>query len=77
VNGQPLWIVVALVSGILFLGYAKVGSRGDQPAPSAWPLPHGKHAAPPGPTAPAGPARERVPAGARSGSGPSRPWWEH
>lgn len=27
VNGGPLWIVVALVSGILFLGYAKVGSR--------------------------------------------------
>jgi RsiW-degrading membrane proteinase PrsW (M82 family) len=29
VNGHPLWIVVTLVSGILFLGYAKVGSRGD------------------------------------------------
>jgi RsiW-degrading membrane proteinase PrsW (M82 family) len=29
VNGHPLWIVVALVSGILFLGYAKIGSRGD------------------------------------------------
>ena len=27
VNGHPLWILVALVSGILFLGYAKVGSR--------------------------------------------------
>jgi RsiW-degrading membrane proteinase PrsW (M82 family) len=29
VNGHPLWIVVALVSGTLFLGYAKIGSRGD------------------------------------------------
>ena len=29
VNGHPLWIVVVIVSGILFLGYAKVGSRGD------------------------------------------------
>jgi RsiW-degrading membrane proteinase PrsW (M82 family) len=29
VNGHPMWIVVALVSGILFLGYAKIGSRGD------------------------------------------------
>jgi len=29
VNGHPLWIVVTAVSGILFLGYAKVGSRGD------------------------------------------------
>jgi RsiW-degrading membrane proteinase PrsW (M82 family) len=29
VNGQPVWILVTLISGILFLGYAKVGSRGD------------------------------------------------
>jgi RsiW-degrading membrane proteinase PrsW (M82 family) len=27
VNGHPLWIVVTAISGILFLGYAKVGSR--------------------------------------------------
>src|SRR3984885_9659737 len=32
VNGHWLWIVVPLVSGVLFLGYAKVGSRGDRPA---------------------------------------------
>jgi len=30
VNGHPAWILVTFVSGILFLGYAKVGSRGDQ-----------------------------------------------
>jgi len=29
VNGHPLWIIVNLVSGVLFLGYAKVGSRSD------------------------------------------------
>jgi hypothetical protein len=29
VNGHPVWILVVLVSGILFLGYAKVGSRSD------------------------------------------------
>jgi RsiW-degrading membrane proteinase PrsW (M82 family) len=29
VNGHPMWIVVVLVSGVLFLGYAKIGSRGD------------------------------------------------
>jgi RsiW-degrading membrane proteinase PrsW (M82 family) len=29
VNGHPLWIVVNLISGVLFLGYAKVGSRAD------------------------------------------------
>ena len=27
VNGHWLWIVVTIVSGILFLGYATVGSR--------------------------------------------------
>jgi hypothetical protein len=37
VNGHWLWIVVVLVSGVLFLGYAKVGSRGDQPGPAAHP----------------------------------------
>jgi RsiW-degrading membrane proteinase PrsW (M82 family) len=37
VNGHLLWIVVTLVSGILFLGYAKVGSRGDLAAPRAGP----------------------------------------
>jgi hypothetical protein len=29
VNGHWSWILVVAVSGILFLGYAKVGSRGD------------------------------------------------
>jgi hypothetical protein len=37
VNGHPLWILVVLVSGILFLGYAKVGSRGDLEVPEGWP----------------------------------------
>jgi len=36
INGQPAWILVALVSGILFLGYAKVGSRGDPHVPEGW-----------------------------------------
>ena len=34
VNGHWLWIVVVLVSGVLFLGYEKVGARGDRPAPT-------------------------------------------
>ena len=67
VNGHPAWILVDLVSGILFLGYAKVGSRsalhlfdGGSPPPE-----------PPGPaTVP--PAPRPVPAGRRG-----RPWWEH
>jgi RsiW-degrading membrane proteinase PrsW (M82 family) len=36
INGQPVWILVSLVSGILFLGYAKVGSRGDTHVPEGW-----------------------------------------
>src|SRR6202047_4786558 len=34
VNGHWLWIAVTLVSGVLFLGYAKAGSRGDRPVPA-------------------------------------------
>jgi RsiW-degrading membrane proteinase PrsW (M82 family) len=86
VNGRPVWILVTLVSGILFLGYAKVGSRPPlhlfdggppQPAPR-----HATPAAPSGQAArtaaasPAAPGRpgepEPVPAGRRV-----RPWWEH
>ena len=83
VNGHLLWIVVALVSGILFLGYAKVGSRGDLLVSDAWPpafrpagpvAPAG-HAAAAGHAAPAGHAPV-APAG-RSGRGSARPWWEH
>ena len=75
VNGHPLWIVVDLVSGVLFLGYAKVGSRGDRPAPDGAAPALGRHAAPAARTS-ATPAGQPVP-GAVSGSGPARPWWEH
>jgi RsiW-degrading membrane proteinase PrsW (M82 family) len=83
VNGHPLWILVVLVSGILFLGYAKVGSRGDLHVSDGWPpafRPHGAPAAEHGgtpiehpPLTPAGPPA----AGARHASKPVRPWWEH
>src|SRR6201996_3108677 len=49
VNGHWLWIVVTVVSGVLFLGYAKVGSRGDRPAPVS-------QTEPAGPAAPLEPA---------------------
>jgi len=62
VNGHPLWILVTLVSGILFLGYAKVGSRADPAAELGSPV-SGRHAQP-----------ARPPAGAGAGT---RPWWEH
>jgi RsiW-degrading membrane proteinase PrsW (M82 family) len=73
VNGHPLWIVVDLVSGILFLGYAKVGSRGDRQAPESVPPAFLPHAAPAGhaPGVPHG--HETAP----SGGGPARPWWYH
>src|ERR1700742_1573906 len=51
VNGHWLWIVVTLVSGILFLGYAKVGSRADPEATETWPLAFGRHGPPARPAA--------------------------
>jgi RsiW-degrading membrane proteinase PrsW (M82 family) len=93
INGHWAWILVTAVSGILFLGYAKVGSRHDLRLGEAdlpeFLLPHaaqaGQHAAtrqPPriasGTTA--GPRDERpdVPAPREpAGSRRGRPWWEH
>jgi RsiW-degrading membrane proteinase PrsW (M82 family) len=82
VNGHPAWILVVLVSGILFLGYAKVGSRGDLHVPEGWSA-FGAHPAPdakptgthggrplPTPTGSSGPGAP--PAGRKA-----RPWWEH
>ena len=91
VNGHPLWIVVVLVSGILFLGYAKIGSRGDlhleAGSLSAHPL-HGapaRHAVASAAGQPDEPTDGRPPpatAGRPAGAGASarrygRPWWEH
>ena len=64
VNGHPLWILVVVISGILFLGYAKAGSRGDQQTTS------------PAERLLATPAERRTP-GVLTGSGAGRPWWEH
>ena len=84
-NGHVAWILVTLVSGILFLGYAKVGSRQDlrrgQPDLPEFMLPHPAHPAQPAQShqprhaAPAPPHAQAPPepAGSRRG----RPWWEH
>jgi RsiW-degrading membrane proteinase PrsW (M82 family) len=90
INGHFAWILVTLVSGILFLGYAKVGSRqdlrrGESDLPEFL-LPHQ-------PTQPAQPAQRaqprhaaapaphaqvpREPAREPAGSRRGRPWWEH
>ena len=47
VNGHWLWIVVTIVSGVLFLGYAKVGSRSDLEVPDPRPPASGRHGLPP------------------------------
>jgi RsiW-degrading membrane proteinase PrsW (M82 family) len=53
VNGHVTWILVVLVSGILFLGYAKVGAREDLPhltgETPAFLRPPGAHERPPAP----------------------------
>lgn len=90
VNGHPVWILVTIVSGVLFLGYAKVGSRGDPNAPDGTLPPLWLHGSParhaPGqqgslagqPGAP--PASRPLPPprepvpGALPGR---RPWWDH
>jgi RsiW-degrading membrane proteinase PrsW (M82 family) len=76
VNGHVVWILVTLVSGVLFLGYAKVGSRAeDGGLPATEPPPfletaaaHARHAQvrPVAPTAPRTGSDER----------PRQPWWE-
>ena len=64
VNGQWLWIAVTIVGGILFLGYAKVGSRSDLEVPGPWPPASRRHGPP-----------ERPPAAVAGAT--TRPWWEH
>jgi RsiW-degrading membrane proteinase PrsW (M82 family) len=76
VNGHIVWILVTLVSGVLFLGYAKVGSRAEGGGlPATEPPPfldtraaHARHASG-RPDAPAAPVTGRVERRAL-------PWWE-
>ena len=80
VNGQPLWIVVVAVSGILFLGFAKAGSGGTaqstgQSTGDALP-PAFRLRGAPARHAPVSPGGHPKP-GAMSGGRSSRPWWEH
>ncbi|MGP7998316.1 MAG: PrsW family glutamic-type intramembrane protease [Streptosporangiaceae bacterium] len=71
VNGRPVWILVVIVSGVLFLGYARVGSRHDQQFSAALPPAFRLRQA-----EPAAPLAHR-PVSAPAGSSQARPWWEH
>jgi RsiW-degrading membrane proteinase PrsW (M82 family) len=68
VSGRPVWILVVIVSGILFLGYARVGARQDQQFDQALPPALRPHHTPPA-------AGQREPA--LTGARHRRPWWEH
>jgi RsiW-degrading membrane proteinase PrsW (M82 family) len=85
INAHPAWVLITLISVLLFLGYARAGAvlpherfafgeaPGQQPAPGQVPAPG--QMAPPGQTPPApwpGPA----PAGAHGGPAPREAWWQ-
>ena len=68
VNGRPVWILVVIVSGILFLGYARVGARQDQQFDQALPPAlRPRHEA----------AAADQPEPALTGARHARPWWQH
>jgi RsiW-degrading membrane proteinase PrsW (M82 family) len=91
VNGHPVWILVTVVSGILFLGYAKVGSRGEPQVTDAWPPAFRLHPTPidhapdsaggqlTGTSSGYPPATQGGQAGpgATPAPGRARPWWLH
>jgi RsiW-degrading membrane proteinase PrsW (M82 family) len=75
VNGRPVWILVEVASGILLLGYAKVGSRGAlHAADSAVP----PFLLPPGVLPGSADVRPTVrPPDEPGAHRARRPWWEH
>jgi RsiW-degrading membrane proteinase PrsW (M82 family) len=90
INSHPAWVVVTLISVLLFLGYARAGAwlppeTLDAPADPAPPLPwaaHPDHDGRPGHAGPAGSADSRPPTVPRSAAPPLRPaareeWWQH
>jgi RsiW-degrading membrane proteinase PrsW (M82 family) len=88
VNGQPVWILVVVISAILFLGYAKVGSRSDLQVSDSRLSPFGLHGAPARHAAeqtggtralqpPAPTAGQPTPAAPAAPGRRGRPWWEH
>ena len=90
VNGHPVWILVVIISAVVFLGYARVGARTDHQFTSALPPVFRAHqeSAPEAPEpvssepapAPADlgptPPRQRQPVGAVPSHRAPRPWWQ-
>jgi RsiW-degrading membrane proteinase PrsW (M82 family) len=90
VNGHPVWIFVVIISGVVFLGYARVGARTDHQFTEALPpIFTGRHAPAAQQPAPAGeePARtpadlglippgQRQPEGALHAHRAAKPWWQ-
>jgi hypothetical protein len=79
VNGHPVWILVVLVSGILFLGYAQVGSRGELHISEGGPLVASTGALTAGTSGEDQPPEiaARPGPGEQPRSRRGRPWWEH
>lgn len=89
VNGHPVWILVVIASGVLFLGYARVGAKNDQQFVASLPpvfrfggAPAGQVPSPraQGATSPAGsslpaPAAQ-LPASTALSSRTGQPWWQ-
>ncbi len=89
VNGRPAWIVIIVASGVVFLGYARVGARTDQQFTQATPHALRAHRTLAGqaPTPAGEPARtpaqlgqitpaQREPAGNLPVTEVSKPWWQ-
>jgi RsiW-degrading membrane proteinase PrsW (M82 family) len=90
VNGHPVWILIVIVSGVVFLGYARVGARTDHQFTEALPpfftahrLPAAHPAEPDGGEPARTPAELGVltPAHRRPATGAhrdprSKPWWQ-
>jgi RsiW-degrading membrane proteinase PrsW (M82 family) len=84
INSHPAWVLVTLISVLLFLGYARAGAwllpeqTADPPADPAPPLPWDAHPAHRGHQGPAGhsPAGPRSPAPPRPAAARER-WWQH
>jgi RsiW-degrading membrane proteinase PrsW (M82 family) len=90
VNGHPVWILVVIISAVVFLGYARVGARTDHQFTSALPpVFRAHHEPPPEALAPvsgepgpapadlgATPPQPRQPVGAVPSHRAPRPWWQ-